>query len=234
MKTRAATVMVLTVTMALAGCTDSSGGGDADGPPPAEVLAEAGQTLAETSGVRIHLSTNNLPEGVTGLTRAVGVATNAPAFEGSISVIFAGQAVDVPVIAVDGKVYAVIPFSDGSYQDVDPKEYGAPDPAGLVNSETGFSSLLEQTDRPVAGDSVRGGENNTEVLTPYTGVVPGPAMKKVIPSASGDSFKAEYLVTDDGELRQAEFSGVFYPGSDSMTYTVDFDDYGTEQDITAP
>ena len=84
------------------------------------------------------------------------------------------------------------------------------------------------------GESVRGGSDNTEVLTTYTGTVPGAAMKKVIPSASGDRFDAEYAVTDDGELRQAVLTGVFYPDSTVMTYTVDLAAYGTTRDIVAP
>ena len=43
-----------------------------------------------------------------------------------------------------------------------------------------------------------------------------------------------YTITDDDELREATLTGVFYPDSDEMTYTVTFDDYGTEKDITAP
>ena len=43
-----------------------------------------------------------------------------------------------------------------------------------------------------------------------------------------------YTVTDDGELREAVLTGVFYPDTEPMTYTVGFDDYGTEKEITAP
>ena len=32
----------------------------------------------------------------------------------------------------------------------------------------------------------------------------------------------------------ATLTGVFYPRAEPMTYTVDFADYGTEKDITAP
>ena len=39
---------------------------------------------------------------------------------------------------------------------------------------------------------------------------------------------------DDGELRQAVLTGVFYPESTEMTYTVDLAAYGTTQDIVAP
>ena len=42
------------------------------------------------------------------------------------------------------------------------------------------------------------------------------------------------LVRRDGELREATLTGVFYPRAEPMTYTVDFADYGTEKDITAP
>ncbi len=213
-----------------------SGGGDdasADEQTPEEVLAAAADTLATTSGVDLTLSTENLPDGVSGITRADGVATSAPAFEGTITVIYAGQSVDVPVIAVDEVVYAQLPFTTG-YQDIDPGDYGAPDPAALVSEESGFGSLLAVTEGVEEGESVRGGADNAEVLTTYTGTVPGKAMKKVIPSSSGDSFDAEYLVSDDGELRQAVLTGVFYPESTEMTYTVDLAAYGTTQDIVAP
>ncbi len=83
------------------------------------------------------------------------------------------------------------------------------------------------------GDTVRGGEDNKEVLTEFTGTVPGDVVKNVIPSASGE-FDATYTVTSDGELREAVLTGVFYPDTEPMTYTLGFDDYGTEKEITAP
>jgi lipoprotein LprG len=86
----------------------------------------------------------------------------------------------------------------------------------------------------VAGDSVRGGSDNSEVLTEYTGTVSGQDMTSIIPSAAGDRFDVAWQVTDDGELRQATLTGEFYPSTPSMTYTVDFTDYGTEQEITKP
>jgi lipoprotein LprG len=220
--------------LVLAGC---SGAGDeeaaADEPTPEEVLATAADTLAGTSGVDLTLSTQDLPDGIAGITEADGIATNAPAFEGSITVIYAGQSVDVPVVAVDDVVYAQLPFTTG-YQDVDPADYGAPDPSAFVSEDRGFGSLLGVTEDLEEGESVRGGADNSEVLTTYTGTVPGPAMKKVIPSSSGDAFDVEYLVSDAGELRQAVLTGVFYKDSAEMTYTVDFADYGTTKDIVAP
>ncbi|MGZ6752484.1 MAG: LppX_LprAFG lipoprotein [Nocardioides sp.] len=226
---RALLALLMAGSFALTGC---GGGSSSSDKSPAEVMAQAKKTLDDTSGVQITLSTDNLPEGVQGITRASGVGTHAPAFDGSITVMLSGQPFDVPVVAVDGKVYAQIPLTPG-WQDVDPSEYGAPDPAQLMSTDHGFSSLLSATTGVQAGDSVRGGKDNKEVLTKYTGTVPDTAVKNVIPSASGD-FDATYTITDSGELRTATLTGVFYAHSDPMTYTIGFDGYGTDKQITAP
>ena len=225
--------VALLLALTLAAC----GGGDdepaADAPTPEEVLGQAKTTLDETSGVSIDLSTPGLPDGVQGIASATGVVTDAPAFDGTLEVVLSGTTFSVPVVALDGTVYAQLPLTTG-WQDIDPEDYNAPDPAGLVTGDTGFSGLLPATTDVVAGDSVRGGDNNEEILTTYTGTVPGAAMQKVIPSAAGDSSAATYEITDDGELREATFVGVFYPDSEEMTYTVTFDGYGVEKAITAP
>jgi lipoprotein LprG len=218
--------------LSLGACSGSDEGGGGSDATPEEVLAAAKTNLDETSGVQLTLSTKDLPDGVTGVEKAEGVGTHAPAFEGSITVVLSGQAFEVPVVAVDDKVYAQVPLTTG-WQDIDPSEYGAPDPAQLMSTDTGFSSLLPATTDLEKGDSVRGGADNKEVLTEYTGTVPGDAVKNIIPTAAGD-FEATYTITDDDELRSVRLTGVFYPDSESMTYTVTFEDYGTDKDITAP
>jgi lipoprotein LprG len=200
---------------------------------PADVMALAKKTLDETSGLTLKLSTDNLPDGVTGIAGAEGVATDAPAFDGTLQIVLSGSSFAVPVVAVDGKTYAKIPLTPG-WSDVDPGDYGAPEPAELVSADKGFSAMLGATTSLKAGKSVRGGVNNDEVLTAYTGVVPGTTMKAIIPSASGDTFEALYLVAADGELREARITGAFYKDSTELTYTVTFTDYGTTKDITAP
>lgn len=219
---------VLLVVLTACSGDDSS----ASDTPPEDVLAAAKATLDETSGVNLTLTTDNLPDGVTGVEEAEGVATHAPAFEGTITVNLLGQAVEVPVVAVDGTVYAELPFTSG-FQDVDPAEYGAPDPAQLMNPDTGLSTLLSDTTDVERGDSVRGGDDNSEVLTEYSGSVSGEVMQNVIPTSSGN-FDVVYTITDDHELRAARLTGVFYRDSEPMSYVVTFEDYGTEKDITAP
>lgn len=229
---RLAALAIATLLLAptLAACSDSSA--EPAEASPEEVLALASEKLTETSGVELTLATGALPEGVSGIARAAGTITDAPAFEGTLTVVFAGQTADVPVIAVDDTVYAQIPFTPG-WDTVNPKEYGAPDPSTLIGTD-GFPGLLGETESIEAGASVRGGADNDEILTTYSGTVPGKAMESVIPSSAGDSFDVEWQVTDDGELRKATLTGVFYPQTDPMTYTVDFADYGTEKDIQAP
>ena len=215
----------------LAACSSDTSEASAEASPE-EVLALASEKLTETSGVELTLATDALPEGVSGIARAAGTVTDAPAFDGTLTVVFAGQTADVPVIAVDDTVYAQIPFAPG-WDTVNPKEYGAPDPSTLIGTD-GFPGLLGKTESIEAGESVRGGADNDEILTTYSGTVPGKAMESVIPSSAGDSFDVEWQITDDGELRKATLTGVFYPQTDPMTYTVDFADYGTEKDIQAP
>ncbi len=224
----------LAAALALAGCSGDGeqpgdGGGGADS---AEVLAAASEALAGTSGVSLALETDDLPDGVAGLLSAEGVATTEPAFDGTIRVPVAGNTFEVPLISVDGTVHAQIPLTRG-WSEVDPAEYGAPDPAMFLDADEGFPALLAATEQVEVGESVRGGEGNREVLTEYAGTLPGEAVAGVIPSAEG-SFEATYTITDEGELRRATLTGAFYPDVDSMTYTVGFDDYGSDPEITAP
>jgi lipoprotein LprG len=234
-RSRAASVL-LTATLTIlsvsaTACSGSDSGSDADSSPE-DALARAKKTLDETSGVNLTLETDNLPDGVTGIEKAEGVGTHAPAFDGTITVVLSGQPFEVPVVAVDDKVYVQLPLTPG-WQDIDPSEYGAPDPARLMSTDAGFSSLLPATTDVEKGESVRGGADNSEILTEYAGTVASDVVKNVIPTASGD-FEVTYTITDDGELRSARLTGVFYKDSEPMSYTVGFEDYGTDKDITAP
>lgn len=226
-----AVVASLLLLPALAACSDDSEK-PADAAPE-DVLAQAAEELTETSGIELSLTTKDLPQDVTGITRAEGTATHAPAFEGDIAVVISGQQVDVPVVAVDDLVYAQLPFTDG-WNEVDPAEYGAPDPAQLLGEENGVGALLAATEDVERGSSERGGKGNKEVLTTYSGTIDGDVMKRVIPSAAGDTFELTYLATDTDELREVRMTGVFYAGSEEMTYTLGVTDYGLEKTVTAP
>ena len=103
-----------------------------------------------------------------------------------------------------------------------------------MDPDGGFSGLLASATEVEEGDSVRGGKDNKEVLTEYTGTISSDAVAALIPAAEGD-FSFTYTISDDDELREAVIKGAFY-GKDEgdVTYTLTLDDYGTEKEITAP
>jgi lipoprotein LprG len=228
-----AAALVLTLTSALAGCGGSDDSGSTSGDQtPAQVVATAQQKLTEASGVQLSLTTDDLPDGINAIQKAVGVATDAPAFDGKLTVLLSGQAFEVPVIAVDDVVCAQIPLTPG-WSDVDPVDYGAPDPAGFLSPDDGFGAILGAATGLTKGNSIRGGADNDEILTSYSGSVAGDVVAKVIPGSSGD-FELSAQITDDDELRQLALTGVFYKNATANTYTVGFDDYGTTKDVQAP
>jgi len=220
--------ITIAVTFVLGACAGSQ---EQDGQSPEDVLAAAKATLDETSGVHIVLSTDELPPGTSGILNADGIGTHAPAFEGSLKVAASGITADAEVVAVDGVVHAKLPFTT-DFAPIDPADYGAPDPAALMGTEGGLSSLLTSIEGVEEGKPVRDGEL---VLTEYTGTVPGDVVASIIPTASADSdFDATFTITEEDVLNEAVLTGPFYPAGDDVTYTIRFDQYDTSKNITAP
>ncbi|HET6626075.1 MAG TPA: LppX_LprAFG lipoprotein [Nocardioidaceae bacterium] len=220
--------LALSAGLVLSGCSNESQKSEQN---PDEVLAAAKANLDETSGVHVALSTDKLPQGVSGILSAQGVGTHAPAFEGTLKVVASGISADAEVVAVDDMVYAKLPFTT-KFAPIDPADYGAPDPADLMRTDGGLSSLLTSIEDVEAGKAVRDGDL---VLTEYSGTVPGEAVARIIPTAAADSdFDATFTVTEDDVLNTAVLTGPFYPKGENVTYTIKFDEYGTENDITAP
>lgn len=214
--------------LALGGC--ASGSGEAH-QSPEEALSAAKTTLDKTSGVEVNLSTEKLPASVNGILTAEGVGTHDPAFKGNLKVATGGITADVPVVAAQGKVFAKLPFTT-KFVEVDPSEYAAPDPAGLMEPKGGLSSLLTAAKDVEEGEQVRSGE---DVLSSYTGTVPGSVVADIIPSASANaSFDATFTVDDQDQLHKAVLTGPFYPKSGEVTYTITFDQYGTNANIALP
>lgn len=234
----AATTLSLTSFVACSGDDEkpsSNESADADGDDevtPEEVMGFAKTILDETSGVRLTLATDDEPDTDAFLKSAEGVLTNAPAFDGTASGTFEGfPATDVGIISVDDQVYVDIL---GGWRDFEPEEFCAPDPALLLDPEAGVSTVLSSAEDLDEGESERGGEDNDEILTPYTGTVPGAAIKNILPCAPGDSYDATFTITADGELRQAVLTGEFFEGGGDLTYTIGIDEYDVEQEITKP
>lgn len=240
-RTAAAAVLALTATFALAACSgdddEPSGNASADSDGDDAVSAEealgfAKTRLDETSGVRLTLATDDSPDADAFLSEATGVITADPAaFEGQASGSFQGLPADgIDIISVDDAVYVNLlgSFSPFTLPDC------VPDPAGLLDPDTGFATVLTAAEDAEAGEQQRGGANNDQIFTPYTATVPGTAVQNLLPCAPGESFQATFDVDDDGLLRNAEITGEFFPEVGEVTYTIAIDEYDVEQEITAP
>lgn len=214
----------------LAGCTDD-GGEDAQEDLGAR-LESARASLDEAASVQLQLTTEALPDGVVGLVTADGVGNHDPAFEGTVTVESGtfGE-IDADVVAVDGDVYAELPFRPG-YSPVDPDQLGAPDPAALVATDGGVSGWLTSAADPASEGESRDGE---EVLTAISGSLPGDVVAELIPSADAEAdFPVEFRLTDDDVLRDATITGPFYPEGGEVTYKLSVEPSDENVDITAP
>jgi lipoprotein LprG len=228
-RSRTPVALVLTAGLLLSGCGGSSD--EAVDKTPKQVLAAAKTTLDETSGVHVVLSTDTLPPKISGILSADGIGTHDPAFEGTLKVVASGITADADVVAVGGIVYAKLPFTT-EFEEIDPADYGAPDPADLMGAEGGLSALLTSVEDVKEGKAERSGET---VLSTYSGVVPGEGVSAIIPTADADGdFEAKFTVTEDNVLNEAVITGPFYPKADDVTYTIRFDKYDTSKNIAVP
>ncbi|QWC84851.1 LppX_LprAFG lipoprotein [Nocardioidaceae bacterium] len=199
---------------------------------PAQALSQAKQQLDRTSGISLELSTPELPASATGLLSATGVGTSAPAFDGEIRVSVAGVGATVPVVSLEGTTYATLPFTT-EFVEVDPAEFGAPDPAQLFGPTDGLSSLLTEAEETSPGEQVREG---SDVVTRYAASLPGAALQSIVPVAPDQvDFDATFTLDADQRLTKATLTGPFYGAdTDSITYTVLITEYGISPQITAP
>lgn len=223
--------VLLSAALVLSGC----GGEEKDEPQgksPTEVMAQAKKHFDDAKSVHLELATASTPPaGANGVLGASGDLTRAPAFEGDVKVVLGGLTATVPITSVGGKVYAKMPLSTG-YTPIDPTEYGAPDPADFADPTKGLSSLLTKLKGLEEGKETRSGE---QILTTYTGTLPGSAVKQIIPSASADeTYETEVGVDEDGYASTVEVTGVFFSNDEDVTYDVKFSGYDKDVEITAP
>lgn len=232
--------LAIAAALALTGCSSGSkkasgsdtSGGSKSSTTPASTLAKAKKTLDDTSGVHLNLTSDKIPAKENGLISGEGDGSHAPAFKGKIAVrIPAAGTISVPVIAVDGKVWAKTPLSP-KMATIDPKQFGAPDPAQIFARNGGFSTLLVATKSPKFGDKKRDGK---DIVQTVTGTLPGAAIKQTLNFGSaGKTYDAVYLITDKGELRSAKLTGEFYKGANDTSYTVEFTKYGQKVVVSKP
>jgi lipoprotein LprG len=221
--------LVAAAAVLIVAVTACDGGSSSNEAPPEDRLAAAKERFDSAEYIGFTLVTEQLPDGLEGLLSATGTGTHAPAFTGEVKVQTAATDISAPLVAVDDRVYAEFPFV--GWSTIDPADYGAPDPANLMDTDAGISSLFTATEDPEAGDESRDGD---EVLTTIDGTLPGDAVQQVFPSAATDDFTVSYRLTSDDDVASADISGPFYNGSDDVTYTIQLDLEADQVDIQAP
>jgi lipoprotein LprG len=231
MRTDRPTVVALAAlaVVCVVGLSSCKGGASSDNnEAPADRLAAAKQSVDDAEYIGFTIATDNLPDGVEGLVKADGTGTHDPAFTGEVDVQ-AALALSAPIISVDGKVYAKLPIV--GWQDINPDDYGAPDPGALMDADSGLSSLFTKTVDPTAGDQVRDGDL---VLDTIHGTIPGADVKALFPSAGDGDFDVTYSLTSDDTINAVDVTGPFYGSSGDITYHITFDLEADPVDIQPP
>lgn len=187
--------------------------GEDSGASPAELralLSSAHQRLDAAAAFTVSVSASHVPDDINVLKSARGRANRSPAFSGTLRLSRTGSIIDAKVVAVDAKVWATL---YGTTFEVRPAQYGAPDPARIVE---GFLSVLAATHDLHEEHAVRESAN---VLRVVTGVVSGSVVHRFVPSAEASGrFAVTYRFAHDGTLQDAVVKGPFYAGH-TVSYT---------------
>ena len=181
--------------------------------------------------MHLTLSTDATPKSGDAVLGAEGSLTHQPAFQGQVTVVLGGFNADVPVVAVDQKVYAKLPLTP-RYVPIDPAEYGAPNPAAFADPDRGISGLLLQLDGAKETGRKRDG---SQVLTIYSGTLRGELVDPIIPSADkSGTYQTSVGIDDGGRIVTLHVTGDFFAHDGPVTYDLALAEYGKSVEITAP
>lgn len=196
---------------------------------PAAALATAKKALDKAPSIAFTMSTGSVPKSGNAVLGANGTLTHQPAFQGTVDVFIFGGRKSVPVVAVDGKVYAQI--LTPSMQPINPSDYSAPDPAAFADPATGISGLLlKLTDLSGCQGKLAGKDRVAE----FSGTLAGALVAPIIPSASASgSYRTTVGLRSDGSVATLAVTGNFFDADGDVTYDLSFTQ-GQSVTVTAP
>lgn len=235
---RQLTAIVVTLTVSALGMSACGGSNKSSSPSPtssinlAKVLVnDAQQHLNDAPAAHFKLSSQNVPNGVTTVTKGEGDLARPDKFAGQLFVqggLFNGS---VQTRAIGNKVWAQLPIV--GWHTIDPATYGVPNPANLIDKQSGVSAWLgDLQNRTLNGQHRTNGQVTYEV----DGQVPGKDVAKLLPDAdSSQPMQAQLFITDSGHLlSEVILTGPFYAKQKQSSYTLDLSKYGENVSISAP
>ena len=221
---------VATAALALSACSGGSSGGAAS---VDDVLAKAKTSLDQATTVHFVLTSTGVPTGSgTKLVGGDGFAVRPAAFKGSLKLLVSGSAVTIELVSIGGKVYVKSPFAPG-FAIVDPSAFGLKDPATLVDQKNGVVRLItSMTGATLTGE----GRVGSDVVQQVKGNVPGQVVEDLLTSADPSKPVVVVAAVDEktGQLRKADLTGPFFKGGQDSTFTIVFDRYGEQVEVSAP
>lgn len=198
---------------------------------PETLLRQAKATLDAATSVHFKLTSSNVGSGGTNLTGGDGDLVRPDSMQGTFTVTISGFSADVKVVTKGGVFMAQLPFSSG-YKVTNPSTFGLTNPADLMNTTTGLSSLLTEAQNPTYTGQVRIGG---ELLDTVTFKVPGssiPVLPDADPSTPVDGVAA--INPSNHQLRQISLVGPFTSASSNSTFVVTLTNYDEPVTITLP
>lgn len=222
-----ATLASLAVGFLLTGC----GGGDAESNPCTQLgdattaLAKAKTAFDSAPSINLTLKTDSQPKSGNAILGAQGTLTRQPAFQGSATIFLFGGGKEIDVTAVNDKVTASL------LGEIDPADYGAPNPADFADPESGISDLLLKISDVSGCEGKLAGQDK---VAEYRGTLSGNLVAPIIPSASKTgTYQTTVGLRTDGTLATLQVSGDFFDADGDVTYDLTFAP-GESVTISAP
>lgn len=185
-----------------------------------ERLNSAKANLDSTSAISFTLKTADLT--------ASGYGTHPAGFSGTATNTLGS----VKVVALGNKVWAYGAPLFQNWTVIDPTQFGFPNPAALMSTTTGLSTLLTTVTGLNTGEQTRNGH---DIVTAFSGTVTGPAMQKVVSTADPKStYQVTFKLTDSNQLVEAILTGPLVKNSPSATYDVTLSTCTNCAPISAP
>jgi lipoprotein LprG len=166
------------------------------------------------------------------LVSGIGDIVRTPvSIQGTFTLAEEGIQVSAKVAAVGNTFEAQLPFHSG-YEKTNPASFGLTNPAQLLNSQSGLTSLLALAQNPHPGRQTR---LNGEVLDTVDFTVPGRSVPVIPDEAPARPVDLAVGIDPSSyQLRTVTLTGPFTSVSANSTYVVTLTNYNEHVTVVLP